>query len=66
MALKRWNFEQFGNINSNIKLVERELDFIRISHSSSYCCDKGKPLRRELDELHKRKETHWFQKSRIN
>ncbi|KAL5568871.1 hypothetical protein UlMin_025446 [Ulmus minor] len=65
MALTRWNKEQFGNIQSNIKATRSALALAQQNLDSPRAVDHDRNLRCYLEHLLKMDETLWFQKSRL-
>ena len=54
MALVKWNKNQFGCVNSCIKVQEYQMDNLQWNPSSHNIEDES-DIKRELDEMHK----HW-------
>ncbi|KAL5557491.1 hypothetical protein UlMin_039727 [Ulmus minor] len=65
VALSRWNKEQFGNIQSNIKATTSALAIAQQNLDSPTAVDHDRDLRCHLEHLLKMEETLWFQKSRL-
>ncbi|KAL5563053.1 hypothetical protein UlMin_032800 [Ulmus minor] len=65
MALARWNKEQFGNIQSNIKATRSALALAQQSLDNPRAVNHDRNLRSHLEHLLKMEETLWFQKSRL-
>ncbi|KAL5551835.1 hypothetical protein UlMin_002011 [Ulmus minor] len=65
LALSRWNKEQFGNIQSNIKATRSALARAQQNMDSPRAVDHDRNLRCHLEHLLKMEETLWFQKSRL-
>ncbi|KAK3006808.1 hypothetical protein RJ639_015769 [Escallonia herrerae] len=63
--LKKWNVNHFGNIQSKIKLLTRQLDSVQQREPTIRNLELEANIKAELDEQCKREEWLWHQKSRI-
>lgn len=64
-ALLKWNKATFGNVQSKVKAVTHALDVLYDREPSSINIGKIRDLRVELDEVLRREEIFWKQKSRV-
>lgn len=64
MALKKWNREVFGHIQTQIKELTHELEVVQNLNPTSSNLQHEARLQQELQELLKCEELHWRQKSR--
>ncbi|KAL5699305.1 hypothetical protein ACHQM5_030229 [Ranunculus cassubicifolius] len=62
--LKKWNFEVFGNLGNNIKLVTEAIDTLQNLSPSKANLKEKKELEGKLEELLLCEEIFWQQKSR--
>ncbi|KAL5566496.1 hypothetical protein UlMin_029660 [Ulmus minor] len=65
VALSRWNKNQFGNIQSNIKATREALAVTQLHLEDPGAHERDRNLRYHLNNLLKMEEIHWFQKSRL-
>ncbi|XP_028106681.1 uncharacterized protein LOC114305745 [Camellia sinensis] len=70
LALKQWNSEVFGNINTKLKQAKDELHQIDLVEKVRELVEAEKARRREVSEeagkLYRMVEWMWLQKSRLN
>ncbi|XP_028121120.1 uncharacterized protein LOC114318423 [Camellia sinensis] len=70
LALKQWNSEVFGNINTKLKQAKDELHQIDLVAKVRELVEAEKARRREVSEeagrLYRMVEWMWLQKSRLN
>lgn len=64
-ALRRWNAECFGNIQTKIKILQAEIDHLQHKLSSPEVDFKENALQSELQEQLIREEILWKNKSRV-
>ncbi|CAL5382198.1 unnamed protein product [Camellia sinensis] len=68
--LKRWNLEEFGIVESQLKKAEEELHALELMAESRVLETQESAVRREVRnlvrELRKKMDLIWFQKSRLN
>ncbi|KAL5573075.1 hypothetical protein UlMin_022672 [Ulmus minor] len=62
VALSRWNKNQFGNIQSNIKATREALAVTQLHLEDPGAHERDRNLRYHLNNLLKMEEIHWFQK----
>ncbi|KAL9690014.1 hypothetical protein QQ045_010407 [Rhodiola kirilowii] len=64
--LKIWNIKCFGNVNSQLKRLNGELDAVRQGLRSHETIDNEKRIAKEIDEWLVREEFMWAQRSRVS
>lgn len=64
-ALKKWNKERVGNIQSNIRRLMLELEKVQMEASTDSNFLVEENLRRALGEEHRKEESLWRSKSRV-
>ncbi|XP_060965447.1 uncharacterized protein LOC115720378 [Cannabis sativa] len=66
IALMHWNRTQFGNLDTQIRDLERRLDCFQKLPVGSRDWELEKELRNSLNEARARKEVYWKQRARIS
>ncbi|KAM6543861.1 hypothetical protein CsatB_008308 [Cannabis sativa] len=66
VALMHWNRSQFGNLDVQIRDLERRLDSVQKLPVGSRDWEMEKELRYSLNEARARKEVYWKQRARIS
>ncbi|XVF71960.1 hypothetical protein PTKIN_Ptkin12aG0082200 [Pterospermum kingtungense] len=64
IALSKWNHVSFGHVGRHIKAKERELEMILKADHGGGFGGRSKKCRQELDELLRREEMLWKQRSK--